>query len=233
MKKIYLVILLIFPIALVAQDKDSTSVSGKVIDSLLTKTKEIKERVYPVKDSIPTSVIEKKNIEKVVVEKVIVAEPTEKATKPTEKIANATSTVAAPKCVTGNCIGGIGTMKYQSGTYEGRWKNGLRHGLGNFTWNNGDSYKGSWFQDRRHGEGEYKWSDDTKYVGHYDNGVRSGYGIYYYTNGNIYEGTWQNNLKHGIANFYFKNSVNIGGKYVNNEYVNGTGVNQESYKYKP
>ena len=141
--------------------------------------------------------------------------------------------IIVPKCISGNCKNGTGTMEYQSGKYIGQWKDGLRHGLGKFTWNNGDTYAGAWVKDKRHGQGTYIWHDGSKYQGNYSHGVRSGYGIYYYTNGTFYEGTWQNNLKHGIANFYYKNSVNIGGKYINNKYVSGTGITQESYKYKP
>ncbi len=141
--------------------------------------------------------------------------------------------IITPKCISGDCKNGEGIMRYQSGKYVGLWKDGLRHGFGKFTWNNLDAYSGSWYEDKRHGEGTYIWHDGSKYKGHYSHGVRSGYGIYYYTNGTIYEGTWQSNLKHGIANFYYKESVNIGGRYFNNEYVSGTGITQGTYKHRP
>ena len=138
-----------------------------------------------------------------------------------------------PECISGDCEDGKGTKKYLSGTYEGDWKDGLRDGQGKYTWTNGDTYTGTWSEDKRHGQGVYVWHDGSKYKGNYSHGIRSGYGIYYYTNGSIYEGTWQDNLKHGIANFYYKESVNIGGKYLHNEYVSGTGITQGEYKYKP
>ena len=141
--------------------------------------------------------------------------------------------VREPVCISGNCENGEGTMNYTSGTYVGTWKNKLRHGNGTYKWINGDIYKGTWENDKRQGQGEYLWSDGSKYKGNYSHGIRSGYGIYFYTNGSMYEGTWENNLKHGIANFYYLESVNIGGRYINNEYVGGTGINQESYQYKP
>ncbi|QCX40955.1 hypothetical protein FF125_00005 [Aureibaculum algae] len=143
------------------------------------------------------------------------------------------SKVIIEECISGNCKNGKGTMQYQTGVYEGYWKSGLREGEGKYTWTNGDIYEGQWMQDKRHGLGVYVWHDGSKYKGNYSYGIRSGYGLYYYTNGTLYEGTWQNNLKHGIANFYNKESVNIGGKYINNEYVSGTGINQDSYKFKP
>ena len=141
--------------------------------------------------------------------------------------------VRIPVCIAGDCENGTGTMNYPSGTYVGEWKDDLRNGQGTYKWTNGDIYKGKWIEDKRHGQGQYTWHDGSIYKGNYSHGIRSGYGIYYYVNGSIYEGTWQNNLKHGIANFYYKESVNIGGKYFNNEYVAGTGITQGSYKYKP
>ena len=141
--------------------------------------------------------------------------------------------VRTPVCIAGDCENGTGTMNYPSGTYVGGWKDNLRNGQGTYKWTNGDIYKGKWVNDKRHGEGQYTWTDGSKYKGNYSHGIRSGYGIYYYVNGSMYEGTWQNNLKHGIANFYYKESVNIGGKYFNNEYVAGTGITQGTYKYKP
>ena len=141
--------------------------------------------------------------------------------------------VREPVCIAGNCENGTGTMNYTSGTYYGAWENGLRHGEGSYKWTNGDVYSGDWKDDKRHGQGQYIWKDGSKYMGNYSHGVRSGYGLYYYKNGSIYEGTWQNNLKHGIANFYYKESVNIGGRYINNQYVSGTGINQNSYAFKP
>jgi len=159
--------------------------------------------------------------------------------KPIDKIVKSVETekeeqkILTPACISGDCKNGEGIMQYLSGKYVGEWKDGLRHGFGKFTWNNLDTYSGNWFEDKRHGEGTYIWHDGSKYKGHYSYGVRSGYGIYYYTNGSIYEGTWQSNLKHGIANFYYKESVNIGGRYINNEYIAGTGVTQETYKHKP
>ncbi len=143
------------------------------------------------------------------------------------------SKIILPECTSGDCKDGQGIMKYRSGIYVGDWKGGLRNGQGKFTWNNNDTYNGTWVEDKRHGQGTYVWHDGSKYRGNYSHDIRSGYGIYYYTNGTIYEGTWQNNLKHGIANFYYKESVNIGGRYFNNEYVSGTGITKDTYKHKP
>ena len=204
MKKIYL-LLLFFPLGIIAQSEETKSETEKAKDS-------ISDQIVKVQDTVKVDDT--------------ITQATTTAVKEVEQ-------TTTPVCISGDCKDGQGTMNYRSGTYKGQWRNGLRYGQGKFTWLNGDTYDGTWFEDKRHGEGVYIWHDGSKYKGHYSNGVRSGYGIYYYTNGTIYEGTWQSNLKHGIANFYYKESVNIGGRYINNEYVNGTGITQGTYKYKP
>ncbi|MCF6347561.1 MAG: hypothetical protein L3J20_04575 [Flavobacteriaceae bacterium] len=205
MKKIYL-LLLFFPLGLIAQSEDTKSEPEKAQDSISNQAEKTQNDLEMIKKAAADAV-----------------------TATVQKVKQTTT----PVCIFGNCKDGQGTMNYRSGTYKGQWKNGLRYGQGKFTWNNGDTYNGTWFEDKRHGEGIYIWGDGSRYKGHYSHGVRSGYGIYYYTNGTIYEGTWQSNLKHGIANFYYKESVNIGGRYFNNEYVNGTGITQGTYKHKP
>lgn len=206
MKKL-LVVLFFIPLGLLAQVETPTAEPPKVPEKV----------AEPIKETVEDSAL------------------TEKTEVAGIKDANSTaeSKVALQACIAGNCENGQGTKNYQSGTYTGEWKNGLRSGYGTYKWTNGDTYSGIWVDDKRHGEGVYVWHDGSKYKGNYSHGIRSGYGIYYYTNGTIYEGTWQNNLKHGIANFYYQESVNIGGRYYNNEYVSGTGITQGEYKYKP
>lgn len=203
MKKL-LFVLLFIPMALIAQTEEPLKAPEKTAE--------------PVKETLENNAL---------------TEKTEVAGIKDVAGASAEIKVAAQACIAGNCENGQGTKNYQSGTYTGEWKNGLRHGYGTYKWTNGDTYAGIWVDDKRHGEGLYVWHDGSKYKGNYSHGIRSGYGIYYYTNGTIYEGTWQNNLKHGIANFYYQESVNIGGRYYNNEYVSGTGITQGEYKHKP
>ncbi len=210
MKKL-LFTLLLTPLFLTAQTEETTALKVEVKKQENTATEEITVKTT---DTTKVVLVEKINN----VEKAIEKQETK---------------VVTESCISGNCKNGTGSMQYQTGIYEGTWQNGLRNGQGKYTWTNGDVYQGTWLNDNRHGYGEYVWHDGSKYKGNYSVGVRSGYGIYYYTNGNIYEGTWQNNLKHGIANLYFKESANIGGKYINNEYVSGTGINKENYQYSP
>ncbi len=209
MKKLLLTFLLT-PLFLTAQTTEETNAIKVEVEE--QETNAVEEIISDTKETV--------NVEEVAVQETLTTEKQE-------------NKVLDEVCVSGNCKNGTGTMQYQTGIYVGSWENGLRNGQGKYTWPNGDVYEGTWQNDNRHGYGVYLWNDGSKYKGNYSVGIRSGYGIYYYTNGNIYEGTWQNNLKHGIANLYFKDSANLGGKYINNKYVNGTGINRENYNYKP
>ena len=44
-------------------------------------------------------------------------------------------------------------MTYEKGKefYEGKWKNGAKHGKGTYKYMSGDIYHGSWVKDCRHG----------------------------------------------------------------------------------
>ena len=45
-------------------------------------------------------------------------------------------------------------MKFSNGdTYDGIWRNGVRHGEGVYSYFNGDRYTGSWVNDRKEGRG--------------------------------------------------------------------------------
>ena len=65
-------------------------------------------------------------------------------------------------------------------TYQGDWKNGLRHGQGTYTWSRtGAIYQGAFDSNQRQGYGTYR--DPTthiEYVGEWKQGVYHGYGQY-------------------------------------------------------
>ena len=59
----------------------------------------------------------------------------------------------------------IGTFTYGKGEwegdkYEGKWKNGKRHGHGTYTWSNGVKFVGEWKDGKRHGHGT-TWDNVT------------------------------------------------------------------------
>lgn len=71
-----------------------------------------------------------------------------------------------------------GTLVYEDGSkYIGSWKNGKRHGLGEFTLKSGIVYKGDFFAGKPHGRG-YLYSPQTMYTfeGAFENGAIRGYG---------------------------------------------------------
>ena len=53
-------------------------------------------------------------------------------------------------------MNGKGLNKYKDGsTYEGNYKNGLKHGLEKYTWLNEIVFYGSWLNNKLHGNGYY------------------------------------------------------------------------------
>jgi hypothetical protein len=53
--------------------------------------------------------------------------------------------------------------------YKGESLNGIPHGVGKMTMNNGDVYKGDFVNGLRHGLGEYTFVDKTQQTGHFEN----------------------------------------------------------------
>jgi hypothetical protein len=120
-------------------------------------------------------------------------------------------------CISGDCKNGFGKYVYNSGYYEGNFKNGYRNGYGKYYFDIGDFYAGNF--------------SDNKF---------NGKGTYYYTNGERYEGEWSNQRYHGRGElFHLDGMVDIGywdmGKFtkdvrpsgydgwVKNNYDNATG----------
>ena len=64
--------------------------------------------------------------------------------------------------------------------YVGQWVNGLREGIGTFTWSkfgpaSGKSYEGQWKKNKRHGKGKMIYAPDPE-TG-YEGGVDEGYWV--------------------------------------------------------
>lgn len=56
--------------------------------------------------------------------------------------------------------------------YEGKFKNGLPHGFGKYTWKNGNIYEGKWKAGERHGKGVlYSSSNGEKITGYWKKNV--------------------------------------------------------------
>lgn len=80
-----------------------------------------------------------------------------------------------------------------SGKYEGNCKNGLAHGNGLAIGK--DIYHGKFKKGLPHGYGTYTWLTGEKYVGYFKEGKRNGKGNYSFSNhgkDSTYNGMWKN-----------------------------------------
>jgi hypothetical protein len=78
--------------------------------------------------------------------------------------------------------------------YVGELKDGLPHGQGAITYNNGDKYVGKFKDGELDGQGTYTFGDGPnkgdKYVGEYKDAKRHGKGTYTFEDGKVLKGTW-------------------------------------------
>jgi serine/threonine protein kinase len=93
---------------------------------------------------------------------------------------------------------GPGNLKDRSGTYEGEFKDSLRHGRGIFKYTRGDLYRGEWVSDRRHGSGTMNFSTGEEYVGSWIKGEMEGAGQLTNTKGlSVYRGQFKRSQRDG------------------------------------
>ena len=135
---------------------------------------------------------------------------------------------------------GFGKTTFISGAiYEGSFRQGERHGYGEFYFPEGSEflhYKGHWKDGEEHGFGETTWSGDGYesyvgryikfHVGEYKNGKFSGQGTYLDKNREIiYQGGILNGNRHGkgFTLAYIDGSLfSLNGEY-KNDFANGFG----------
>jgi len=89
------------------------------------------------------------------------------------------------------------------GRYSGEFKDGMRHGQGNFypaygdSWVQNEGYRGEWKDDMRHGEGTFS-GDGLTYVGEWKYDKWNGKGICTWNRGDYeYSGEWKDFKRHG------------------------------------
>lgn len=85
---------------------------------------------------------------------------------------------------------GDGVMNYADGksSYNGYYKDNVKHGHGKFIYNNGDTYEGEFMNGVRCGKGKYTSLND--------------FGCF------IYEGEWKNDVRHGFGKCLYKEKYN-------------------------
>ena len=112
------------------------------------------------------------------------------------KTSTTTSTANTKGCVQGDCEDGWGKYVYDNGSYDGFWKNGLKHGYGS-----------------------YVWTDIGRYIGNWENDTMSGYGEYFGDNGNNQYGEFKNGKLNGLG-YKLDNEVWSRGYFTNGELTN-------------
>eukprot|EP01103_Thecamoeba_quadrilineata_P020360 TRINITY_DN8694_c0_g1_i1.p1 TRINITY_DN8694_c0_g1~~TRINITY_DN8694_c0_g1_i1.p1 ORF type:complete len:285 (+),score=40.50 TRINITY_DN8694_c0_g1_i1:51-905(+) len=109
-----------------------------------------------------------------------------------------------------------------SATYEGETKNGMKHGHGTLTWDDGDKYVGEFANDEKT-NGTFLWKGGDQYDGEWKNSLMHGKGTYTYRNGRVYEGEWNGGYKEGSGKMTWTNGDKYEGQYYK-DYCHGFGV---------
>lgn len=117
---------------------------------------------------------------------------------------------------------GHGKMKWADSTYVGDFKDGLAHGRGKVTFDDGSTYEGDWLDDKKHGKGKYTYPDDKFYEGDWLSDQRHGQGKVTYDNDDVYEGEWDHDVIHGQGKYAYANGNLYEGEFKNDE-INGQG----------
>lgn len=92
-----------------------------------------------------------------------------------------------------------------SSVYQGKYKNGLRHGTGKLEWRNGDCYEGQFKQGLMHGQGILKSMSGFQYTGEFKDGLMHGQGKYVTDFDGSYTGAFKDGYFHGKGKFVDEN----------------------------
>eukprot|EP01100_Stratorugosa_tubuloviscum_P014664 TRINITY_DN798_c1_g2_i1.p1 TRINITY_DN798_c1_g2~~TRINITY_DN798_c1_g2_i1.p1 ORF type:complete len:287 (-),score=138.21 TRINITY_DN798_c1_g2_i1:100-960(-) len=99
-----------------------------------------------------------------------------------------------------------------SAIYEGETKNGMKHGVGTLSWDDGDQYIGEFENDEKV-RGTFNWKGGDQYAGDWKHSLMHGRGIYTYRNGRRYEGEWVGGYKEGKGIFTWPNGDKYDGEF--------------------
>eukprot|EP01043_Picozoa_sp_COSAG02_P047752 COSAG02_NODE_4611_length_5169_cov_7.011243_1_plen_1589_part_10 len=102
---------------------------------------------------------------------------------------------------------GRGKHYYNDGTlYDGQWRNDMRDGKGMCKYVDPDrigvmgTYTGMWSRNLKHGKGEFAFDNGDHYVGMWKSDVRCGRGKCKYHTGEHYDGEWVDDVRKGSGN---------------------------------
>jgi hypothetical protein len=112
--------------------------------------------------------------------------------------------------------------------YNGNFKKGLKEGVGELHFYDGNKYVGNFFKDEIHGNGMYICNNGYVYEGEFVLGYLMGKGKIYDIDGCLlYEGDFINNYPHGFGVSYHNNKIKYVGKWNQNLY-HGCGILYEN-----
>ena len=129
------------------------------------------------------------------------------------------------------------TRHYPDGSsYEGEFREGMRHGVGTYVWPDGDTFHGCWRENQQEGHGTYTWAVGGAYEGEFRNDKRQGKGVYVSADGDRYDGTYHDGKKHGHGEYTWAKGHRYKGPwkddYMHSEGSLGTFISQDGWSYK-
>jgi uncharacterized caspase-like protein len=116
--------------------------------------------------------------------------------------------------VRGLRLHGKGEYESKSFKYVGEFKDGLKHGTGAYTWENGDHYEGGFVEDRPDGAGKYRFANGDTYEGEVKAGVVAGRGTYVTKSGDRIEGSFADGKANGTGIYRFASGDRYEGEMV-------------------
>lgn len=100
---------------------------------------------------------------------------------------------ATADCLSGDCLNGKGTKKYNSGLiYTGEFKDALEHGYGTWTYTDGGKQTGYFQQGKPNGVFKATFAEGGYVIGDYAKGEVNGYAIFVYPSGGFIVQSYSN-----------------------------------------
>ncbi len=118
---------------------------------------------------------------------------------------------------------GRGKMIFASGNvYNGQWKNGMMHGLGEFVFTaTGERYVGDFANGTYNGQGKLYYPSGLVYDGSFVKGRREGGGTLLNPNGDRYEGSWLADKICGYGKYFYADGRVYRGMFFDNKMTDG------------
>ena len=127
----------------------------------------------------------------------------------------------------------------ESSSYEGGWRDGMRHGKGILIFSPSESekgyqptrYVGDWVNDKQIGHGIMTWHKGTdRYEGDYQADGRTGYGVKVWANGDHYEGEWLQGDMSGKGIYTTADGTRLEASWLNDE-ATGIAVKKDGTRH--